>query len=195
MYGYVYIARAFKNLKQSGCVAEGELDNDPHIWKKPYTWGICRPDMRKVVQKGDYVFFVLGKESNLHQMIFAYILVDEIITHEEAFHRRSLRRKRMTGKKNTEGNIIVNADGSYNKNDKGRHFSKFEKIKNEYVIANMKCSRVLNPAYIKSKSPDFMNILRTIFGKNGVIPNDIISTKGKWRMSEGQVNQLLKWLN
>jgi hypothetical protein len=41
----------------------GWLDNDPHFWEPPPTWGICRTDSRRVVKVGDYIFFVLPKAS------------------------------------------------------------------------------------------------------------------------------------
>src|SRR3989338_2595872 len=103
--GFIYIASAFESLTPSGCVDGEEVDNDPHLWSEPYTWGICRPDIRNRVKGGDYVFFVLGSKAKLPQMIFSYIRVAEIITHYQAFQRPRLENKRMTGKK-VEGNIL-----------------------------------------------------------------------------------------
>ena len=192
--GYLYIASAFQSLKQSGCTVGGELDNDPHIWRKPYTWGICRPDIRNAVSEGDYIFFVLGKKANLPQMIFAYIKVGEVLTHQQAFHRRELKSKRMIGNKKTEGNIIVNSDGSYNGNDYKIHFKNFDEIKKKYVIADMIHSKVITTQEIVSKAQDFVSFLNKLLDKDGDSPYKIISQKGIWGLKEEQVKQLIGWL-
>lgn len=191
MKGRIYIASVFRSLRQTGCVVHGEVDNDPHIWNEPYTWGICRPDLRNNIDVGDYVFFVLGNKADLPQMIFAYIKVREIITHEEAY--KKLRNKRMNGKI-YEGNILIDSKGRYNKYDKGKHKNKFKKIKNKYVIADMKHSRKLEKNEIIEKSKNFVNKISDIFNKKGKTVYDILSRKGR-KMDELQINKILQWLN
>src|SRR2546430_2431671 len=91
MKGYIYISGAFTTVNRSKCGGNGWLDNDPHFWTQPPTWGICRTDLRCCVDVGDYVFFVLPKASELPQMIYGYFRVCEPpISHIQAYSRRDL---------------------------------------------------------------------------------------------------------
>jgi hypothetical protein len=72
--GYIYIASAFETVNRSVCGRKGSwVDNDPHFWTNPPTWGICRNDLRAGAEIGDYVFFVLPRRGRHPQMIFAYL--------------------------------------------------------------------------------------------------------------------------
>jgi hypothetical protein len=74
--GRIYISGAFTTINRSKCGGGvGWLDNDPHFWTQPPTWGICRTDYRRVIRKGDYIFFVLPKASELPQMIYGFFQV------------------------------------------------------------------------------------------------------------------------
>src|SRR5829696_2240692 len=136
MPGYIYIASAFETVNRSSCGQAGSwIDNDPHFWTDPPTWGICRPDLRAGASEKDVVYFVLPKHGRHPQMIFAYLTIREIITHAEAFWRPELLSKRM-GNKTPNGNIIVDARGEYNKFDAGVHFANFDRIKRRYAIGD-----------------------------------------------------------
>jgi hypothetical protein len=55
--GYIYIASAFETVNRSACGQKGSwVDNDPHFWTSPPTWGICRNDLRAGAEIGDFVF-------------------------------------------------------------------------------------------------------------------------------------------
>lgn len=192
--GFIYIASAFESLTPSGCVADDQVDNDPHLWTKPYTWGICRYDIRNRIKEGDYIFFVLGRNANLPQMIFAYIKVGEIINHYQAYHREELKSKRMTDDKKIQGNILVDSEGKYNIHDKGIHKATFDKRKWRYVIADMDNSRFLSKVEIINKSKGFVHILNKILYKHGQTPFEIITRAGQ-RLTQEQTLQLLEWLN
>jgi hypothetical protein len=128
--GYIYIASAFETVNRSPCGQAGSwVDNDPHFWSAPPTWGICRNDLRAGAKVGDFVFFVLPRRGRHPQMIFGYLKITEKITHVEAFARSDLEAKRM-GNKMPNGNIIVDSTGGYNVFDGGAHWNKFDKIKN-----------------------------------------------------------------
>lgn len=192
MKGYIYIASAFQSLISCGCTKGNQIDNDPHIWDKPYTWGICRPDLRNCINPGDYVFYVFGSDADYPQMIFAYIKVAKVITHLEAF--KELRSKRMVNDNNPNGNIIVDYAGDYNKHDGGVHKYNFNKIKKFYAVADMRYSRRLTEKEILRKSPSFIQLLKKIFLKEGKRPIDFISRKGR-RLDENQIKLILNWLN
>lgn len=194
MKGFIYIASAFESLTSTGCKKDNQIDNDPHIWSKPYTWGICRPDLRERVKKGDYVFYVLGANAKLPQMIFAYFKVQEIISHVDAYFRPTLISKRMADRR-INGNIIVDYFGNYNIYDKNYHRDNFDRIKKRYAVADMSNSRVFSKKEIIKKAPEFVKLLNNIFNKSGNKPIDIISKAGIQYISKSKVDKILNWLN
>lgn len=194
MKGYIYIASAFETVNRSGCGQKGSwVDNDPHFWTAPPTWGICRNDLRAGADVGDFVFFVLPRRGRHPQMIFGYLRIKEKISHVEAFSRSYLRSKRM-GDKMPNGNIIVDATGRYNRFDAGVHKHKFEKIKMHYVIGDEAKSRMLSANEIRSLAPEFLDKLSAVLGFHGERAIDVISRKGRLITAQ-QVKSLLAWLN
>lgn len=194
MKGLIYIAGSFETVDRSKCGrGKGWIDNDPHFWTSPPTWGICRNDLRRKAERGDYVFFVLPKRARHPQMLFGYMRIVDKITHLAAFHRADLVTKRM-GRKNPNGNIIVNGLGRYNRFDRGAHKHKFHKIKDEYAIGDPRDSRFLSERDIRALAPSFPHALREVLGGKGQRPIDLISRYGR-ELSEWQVRRLLKLLD
>ncbi len=194
MKGYIYIASAFETVSRSVCGKKGSwVDNDPHFWTCPPTWGICRNDLRAGADVGDFVFFVLPRHGRHPQMIFGYLKIAEKISHVEAFPRPDLRSKRM-GSKMPNGNIIVDAAGAYNRFDGGAHKHMFEKIKRHYVVGSVVESRMLTSEEIRRFAPKFLGMLSSVLGVQGDRAFDIISRKGRV-LTARQVKSLLAWLN
>lgn len=191
MGGRIYISRAFTEIDRTRA-DEVWLDNDPHFWDSPPSWGICRTDYRRTIAIGDYVFFVLGKRSRLPQMIYGYLQVKEKITHEEAYHREALRQKRM-GNKNPNGNIIVDEAGRYNRFDKGIHHRRFEHIRQHYIVGDKETSAFLAEEQIRALAPGFVPALNRIFGMNRETPFAILGRSGR-RLSDDQVDAILAWM-
>ena len=161
----MYIAGSFHTVRRSVCGGgKGWVDNDPHFWTSPPTWGICRNDLRRRAVPGDYVFFVLPQVALHPQCLFAYILISDKISHGEAFARPDLRSKRM-GNKNPNGNIIVDASGGYNRFDGNAHRHMFTRIKDEYAVGRLESSRLLSASEIDRLSPQFIDLLRHLFGE------------------------------
>lgn len=191
--GYIYIASAFETVNRSVCGQRGSwIDNDPHFWTSPPTWGICRNDLRARAEVGDFVFFVLPRRGRHPQMIFGFLKIADILSHIEAFRRADLRSKRMSSKM-PNGNIIVNAGGNYNTFDGGAHRHKFDKIKRHYVVGCEEESRMLTSDEIRRLAPTFVNTLGSILGVQGDRAIDIISRKGRV-LTAGQITSLLAWL-
>jgi hypothetical protein len=194
MQGYIYIASAFETVNRSVCGQKGSwIDNDPHFWTSPPTWGICRNDIRAKAVEGDFIFFVLPRRGRHPQMIFGFLKIAEKISHLEAFSRTDLHSKRM-GNKMPNGNIIVDRGGTYNRLDAGVHRHIFEKIRPHYAIGSEEDSRMLTAVEIRRLAPEFLEKLREIIGVRGDRAIDIISRKGR-RLSATQVKSLLRWLN
>jgi hypothetical protein len=191
--GYIYIASAFETVNRSACGQKGSwVDNDPHFWTSPPTWGICRNDLRAGAEIGDFVFYVLPRRGRHPQMIFSFLKIKDKISHVEAFARPDLRSKRM-GNKMPNGNIIVDADGGYSRFDGGVHKEMFERIKRHYVVGSDTESRLLTSEEIRRFAPEFLRTLTSVLGAEGKRPIDIISRKGRI-LTARQVKSLLAWL-
>lgn len=192
--GYIYIASAFETVNRSVCGQRGGwIDNDPHFWTSPPTWGICRNDLRAGAEVGDIVFFVLPRRGRHPQMIFGFLKIAEILSHIEAFRRPDLHSKRM-GNKMPNGNIIVDARGEYNRFDGGAHRHKFDRIKSHYAVGNETKSRILTSEEIRYLAPTFLTTLSSILGIPGTRAIDIISRKGRVLKAQ-QARSLVAWLN
>jgi hypothetical protein len=101
------------------------------------------------------MFFVLPLGAELRQMVYGYFRVKEKITHEQAYLRPELESKHM-GHKNPNGNIIVDANGQYNKFDGNvGHRDRFEAIKEYYIIGDEADSEFLTEEKIKQLEPGF----------------------------------------
>ena len=92
------------------------------------------------------------------------------------------------------GNIIVDANGEYNRFDAGSHKHIFHKIKGRYAIGSLNQSRMLSHTEISKLAPSFTATLVQVLGKIGQRPIDIISRKGAI-LSPNQVDELLCWVN
>ena len=194
MKGYIYIASAFETVNRSVCGQKGSwIDNDPHFWTSPPTWGICRNDLRAGAEVGDIVFFVLPRHGRHPQMIFGFLKITAILSHIEAFRRPDLHSKRMSDKM-PNGNIIVDAGGEYNRYDGGAHWHKFDKIRKHYVVGSEAESRMLTSEEIRRLAPTFLKTLGSILGVRGASALDIISRKGRVLTAQ-QARALVSWLS
>lgn len=190
----MYIAGSFHTVRRNTCGGgKGWVDNDPHFWTQPPTWGICRNDLRHRADEGDYIFFVLPRSAQHPQCLFAFMRVAKKVTHAQAYRQRGLLSKRMRNK-NPNGNIIVDESGSYNRFDSGAHHHMFEKVKLEYVVGDPANSRFLTAQEIKHLAPRFNPMLQEVFGSRGATPIQHISRYGKTLTPE-QVNKVIRWSN
>jgi hypothetical protein len=124
-------------------------------------------------------------------MVYGYFRARERITHMEAYPRPELRCKRMrAGIPN--GNIIVDADGRFNRFDGGYHRDRFGEINRYYVIGGTDESELLCEARIRQLAPGFVAILKRVFGTRERSAFGIIGRKGR-RTCEEQVTRLLAW--
>lgn len=97
------------------------------------------------------------------------------------------------GNKMPNGNILVDADGRYNRFDSGAHKHMFEKIKRYYVVGSETESRILTSEEIRRFAPKFLGTLSSILGVKGDKAIDIFSRKGRV-LTGRQVKSLLAWL-
>jgi len=194
MGGRIYISSALVNTRITKCkIGDKWRENDPHFWSLPPTWGICRTDFRRSIKPGEYIFFVLPKNADLPQMIYAYFKVEEQISHEEAYIR--FPKKRMHKNFNKNGNIIVDEFGRYNKYDLNIHKDRFDSIREYYLLGEEIESEFLlrNPDKIIKLSKSFLKILGKVFGTQRESVYGYLTRKGR-RLDDEQVEILLEFL-
>jgi hypothetical protein len=63
-----------------------DISDDP-CFRNPPTWGICRPPTRKVIDKGDYLFFFAYYKISDQYYFKGYFKVGEKISYINAFKR------------------------------------------------------------------------------------------------------------
>jgi len=195
--GMMYIANSFKTVGRTA-KARGRwpVDNDPHFWSSPPTWGICRPDLRRKAKPGQTIFFVLSKHAQHPQMVFGYMRIARIVTHARAY--RLLPGKRM-GAHDPNGNIIVGRTGRYNVWDEGHHRHNFLKIRQRYAIGDPAASRFLTEQQLIAKAQGFLPTLRQVLGtpagRDGTRAIDFITRAGCHALREDQVAALRRWVD
>jgi len=189
MSGRLYIAKVVKNLDPN----LGPVDTDPHFWNDPPTWGICRADIRRNVEKQDYVFFTSSASgSNFPQMIFGYMKIKKVIDHHKAFIEFPQKRMRVGAKIN--GNVLVDCSGNYHPGDLGAHEDRFPEFVKHYAVGFKGQSRMLSLDEIRAKAPQFVPTLQKIFGTTKSKAHRIIGQGGR-KMTYQQTQDLLTWLN
>src|SRR5687768_12631880 len=114
MKGYIYTMFAGADP------AEGWEMTDPIYGKVP-TLGACVPNIRKAVERNDYIFSISGRSKNVKQYVVGGFSVDEKINALAAYKRFPQNRMKVDG----GGNIIIDKNGKqldfdYHKNFENR---------------------------------------------------------------------------
>jgi hypothetical protein len=163
---------------------------DPNLGGEQPTLGACRPDLRRKLKAGDYVFVISGKVPKLNQFIMGGFEVAEIITALDAYNRFPNLRLKHLPDGQIDGNIIVDAAGNQHMLDHHDSRTFAHRIEN-YVVG--KNPIVMSaPTEIEKCRAKTMEFLSRIFGKSGDKPRDIIGRMSK--MDAEQVRALLSML-
>ena len=96
--------------------------------------------------------------------------------------------------RNPNGNIIVNADGSYNRLDAGAHRDRFDQVKEHYIVGDQQVHRFFKPSEIYRLAPSFLATLNDVFDSKAMDIFQVIGRKGRV-LNDKQVSKLLNWLN
>jgi len=150
-----------------------------------------------MLDKDDYIFFVLPKNARgmdrhtLPQMIYGYFRIADHIDHDTAYQMFPQKRMRNA---NPNGNIIVNADGTYNRFDNDVHKDRFDQINEHYIVGDKSDHRFLKPAEIRRLAPTFLRTLNKVFNSKATKIFEVIGRKGRV-LSDTQTNKLVNWLN
>lgn len=181
MKGYIYTMAAGADP------AYGWVLNDPIFGDVP-TLGACVPNIRRVVEEGDYIFVVSGRVRNEKQFVAGGFAVDEKISAMAAFRRFPENRLRLSDQGQVLGNVIVNSRGEHHPLDEHDHFQ--ERIKN-YVVGRDPVV-LASPAQQRAGRVNTIDFLSHLFGREGRRVFDIIGRHR--RMSEEQAQATVDWL-
>jgi|SRR5579884_1618116 len=166
----------------------GKHIKDPTLGPVP-TLGACHPDFRKKLQEGDHIFVVSGKVQRANQFIIGGFEIEAKIDATEAYKLFPENRLRRLPDGQLTGNIIVDSTGKQHGLDDHKTFQ--NRISN-YVVGTHLLS-LETDAEIEIGRQESMEVLRTLFQKNGKTPIDLIGHYGR-SLNERQILEVRDWL-
>jgi len=181
MKGYVYTMYAGADP------GYGWKMTDPIFGRVP-TLGACVPNIRRLVQPGDYVFAVSGRVPHAQQFIVGGFRVSEKIDALAAFKRFPHNRLQLDSDGQIVGNIIVDAKGLQHRLDNHSNFA--NRVENYLVGTDANYFQTVEEYEVARA--ETVDVLSTIFEKPGKRVYDVI---GRYRkMDAQQVDELRSWI-
>jgi hypothetical protein len=181
MKGYIYTMAAGADP------GHGWIMNDP-IFNDVPTLGACVPNIRRVVEEGDYIFVVSGSVRNEKQFVVGCLAVDEKISALAAYRRFPQNRLQRGDSGQLLGNVIVNSRNEHHPLDDHNNFSK--RVEN-YIVGRDPVV-LATPTQQSAGRESTVDFLSHLFGRRGTRVFDIIGRHRK--MSEDQVKETVDWL-
>ncbi len=166
----------------------GKHVKDPYLGSSP-SLGACRPDIRRQVRIGDYIFVVSGKVNNAKQFVMCGFEVVRKINAHDAYIEYPDRRLHIRADGQLSGNVIVNENGLQHYLDDHRNFG--SRLSN-YLVGDKNIAPK-SPNGISLAREQTVDVLRDVLGKSGESPIEII---GRWgsQLNENQVNAIRNWM-
>ena len=160
---------------------------DP-IYRGTPTLGACMSNIRRVVEKGDYIFSISGKVKNLKQYVVGGFCVEEKINALAAHSLFPENRMRVNENGKLYGNIAIDENGNQNEHD----YHKLESCIENYIIG--KDAIIIDGSEkVQKAREETLPMLNNLFGKDG---ETIFQTIGRGRkLDNSQIKQLLNWMD
>ena len=174
MVGKIYITSSGYDPKCGKHVNDPYLDGEPSL-------GACRPDLRKSVKSGDFIFTISGKlqqSLSTNQYVMCGFEVVEKITALDAYFRFPSQRLRLRDDGQLDGNVIVDETGRKHPLDQHTVGAKFDNRCENFVVGK----NLIMPessGEISRAREQTMEILCRILGKLGKQPFDLIGRSAK----------------
>lgn len=182
MKGYIY------TMYQGADPGEGWEMTDPIYGKTP-TLGACMPNIRRAVEKGDYIFSISGRVKNVNQYVVGGFEVDKKISALAAFKRFPQNRMKVEKDGKLSGNIIIDKNGKHLEFD---YHTNHEKRIENYIIGKDPVI-IEGEKQIRKAREKTLYMLNNLFGKKEDTINKIV---GRWRkLDEMQIKDLISWMN
>jgi hypothetical protein len=182
MLGKLFITRQGYDPEQ------GRHIKDPHLGKDP-SLGACRPDFRRQVKPGDYVFTISGRVPGVPQFLMGGFEVAAKVHANDAYRLFPKQRLHRLADGQVAGNVIVNSRGQRHRLDDHRNF---EKRLDNYVIGKNPIA-LSKPREIALARRDTLDVLCDVLKRPGKTPHEVVTRFGR-TLSEEQVEMLLVWL-
>lgn len=185
MKGYIYI---------TGGGADPSLSNnmnDP-IFSRVPTLGACMPNIRRIVEVGDFIFVVSGRSPGVQQYVVGGMQVAEKIHALEAFDRFPEYRLRIGPEGKILGNIICQPDGSQHHLDTHETETFEKRIENYIVGSNQTVLDTFEEVEV-GRSQTLENLASILRRPRR---NRVIDVMGRWsKLDANQVMAMIGWLN
>ncbi len=183
MKGYIYI---------TGTGTDPGLRNnlnDPIFGKDP-SLGACMPNIRRFVEKGDYIFVVSGSATGVQQYVVGGMEVADRISASDAYQRFPQNRLHVGSDGLLKGNVIVDAKGNQHSLDRHDPATFENRVKN--FIVGTKAVSLDTPREVEIGRQQSLNKLGEMFGKPG---NRAVDIFGRWsKLDATQVHDVVNWL-
>jgi hypothetical protein len=179
MKGYIYTM--FKGADPS----QGWNLTDPIYGRVP-TLGACMPNIRRLVEKGDFIFTISGQVVGASQYIVGGFEVEEKISALAAFKRLPGNRQKKMSDGTLRGNIIVDKNGKRVETD---YHANFEKRVENYVIGKNPVV-IETPKEVEIARAETADILADVFQvEKSQKASEMI---GRWRKLDGEQIELMR---
>ncbi|WP_420578350.1 hypothetical protein [Ekhidna sp.] len=183
MKGYIY------TMYQGADPGNGFTLTDPIYDKEVVTMGACMPNIRRFVDKNDYIFNISGRVTSLKQYVVGGFQVDKKIDALTALNDYPQNQLKKKDDGTFRGNIIIDSEGNHLDYD---YHSNYEKRLDNYILGK-------DPIFIneedeiKRAREETLDILKDIFQKDG---DSVFGVIGRFRkMNEKQIDQLINWMD
>ena len=182
MPDYVYITG------QGADPGAGSILTDPIFGKIP-TLGACMPNLRRMVEPGDWLYVVSGMRPEVQQYVIGGLQVGEKITALEAYERMIPNRLRIEGGE-IRGNVPVDADG--NKHPLDSHaVDGFERRARNFIVGRSQIV-IDTPDAVDIARRETLPKLQELIGKRGNRPIDVMGRTSK--LDDNQSKKMRDWL-
>jgi len=166
----------------------GKHVKDPFLGPEP-SLGACRPDIRRKLEEGDFIFAISGRIPDAKQYVMGGFEVAAKITAKEAFDLYPDQRLRLLDDGQLTGNIIVDSRGRQHPLDDHSSFGK--RILN-YVVGRSPIELVTDEEIARGRK-ETLEALQDVLHKTGDSPFKVVGRFGA-SLDEQQIFQLRRWL-
>lgn len=150
------------------------------------------PNIRRVVDKGDFIFVVSGKTPGVQQYVVGGLRVEEKISALAAYKRFPENRLVIGSDGLLKGNVIVNAKGEQHRLD-GHASDSLERRIENYIVGSYSVALETDRA-VELGRAQTLDKLANILGRPKA--NRVIDVMSRWaKLDEKQVAAMLDWLN
>ncbi|MDQ2771323.1 MAG: hypothetical protein M3Y54_12580 [Bacteroidota bacterium] len=181
MKGYIY------SMYKGADPGVGFTLTDPIFTGTP-SLGACMPNIRRLVEKGDFIFAISGKVKNVQQYVVGGFEVDRKIDALTALSEVPENALRKEGDGSYRGNIIIDKEGNRHPDD---YHTNYEKRLDNYIIGK-------NGLYIDSSNQIEMareQTLPTLNELKGKEALSVFECIGRWsKLDSHEVRKLIKWM-